>query len=421
MTVVGIVAEFNPFHNGHRWLLEEARSKLQPEAVICVMSGPFVQRGEPAICDKWARTRMALAGGVDVVIELPFCFAARSAYYFAFGALLTLQAAGATHVVFGSESGNLCSLNKVAALLAHETTAYQQILKSELARGLSYPAARASAVKYILHDNSPEMSRLLSGANNILGIEYLRIIKELGLKLSPVTYARRGADYHDIEVSELASATAIRRCIYRGALNRLSSALPEASLTILQEEIKAGRAPIPVDGLELAILNQLRLATRERLQNVYEITEGLENRLLLAARQSGTLPALRNAIKSKRYNLTRVNRMLLYSLFSVSKNQMALFDQVGPQYIRLLGFSAQGRKFLQNVKNNSVLPVLSTGSHIAKMIKTGPEHIRSHMLLLDIKASDVSSLLAPDPGQRQAGQDFLRRVIKLGPGQADGF
>lgn len=421
MAVVGIVAEFNPFHNGHRWLLEEARSKLQPEAIICVMSGSFVQRGEPAICDKWARTRMALAGGADLVIELPFCFAARSAYYFASGALRILQAAGATHVVFGSESGNLTALNRVASLLVDETTAYQQQLKSALSRGLSYPAARACAVKHILHDDSPEMSSLLSGPNNILAIEYLRVIKEFGLKLIPVTYARRGATYHDLEVSELASATAIRHAIYQGLLNQITPALPEASLNILQEEVQAGRAPIPVDGLELAILIQLRLATKERLQEVYEINEGLENRLLTAARQSGTLPELRNSIKSKRYNLTRVNRMLLYSLFSVSKNQLALFDQAGPQYLRLLGFSSQGRKFLQQVKNNSILPLLSTGSHIAKLIKNHPRHIASHMLALDIKSSDVFSLLIPDPGQRQAGQDFLRQVIELNPAQSGDF
>ena len=183
------------------------------------------------------------------------------------------------------ESGNLTALNRVASLLVDETTAYQQQLKSALSRGLSYPAARACAVKHILHDDSPEMSSLLSGPNNILAIEYLRVIKEFGLKLIPVTYARRGATYHDLEVSELASATAIRHAIYQGLLNQIPPALPEASLNILQEEVQAGRAPIPVDGLELAILIQLRLATKERLQEVYEINEGLENRLLTAARQ----------------------------------------------------------------------------------------------------------------------------------------
>jgi predicted nucleotidyltransferase len=376
------------------------------------MSGPFVQRGEPALCDKWARTRMALAGGVDVVLELPFCYAARSAYYFARGALLTLQAAGATHLVFGSEAGDLGRLGKVAAVLAHESPSYQEVLKGGLARGLSYPSARARAIEYVLHDDSPEMKGLLSGPNNILGMEYLRLIHELNLQLNPVTISRQGADYHDQEVSGLASATAIRHAIHCRDSQGISLALPADSLAILQEEMRAGRAPIPVDGLEMAILNRLRLASPAWLKGIYEITEGLENRLLSAAQQNGTLPALRNAIKSKRYNLTRVNRMLLYSLFAVSKNQMTYFDRVGPQYIRLLGFSSKGRKILHKLKNNSNLPVLSTGRHIAKLMKGTPAGAGLQMLSLDIQASDVFSLLAPNPLQRQGGQDYLRQVIE---------
>lgn len=421
MTVVGIVAEYNPFHNGHRLLVEEARSKLQPQAVVCVMSGPFVQRGEPAMCDKWARAQMALAGGIDLVMELPFCFAARSAYYFARGALLTLQAAGADHIVFGSESGRLDPLSKIAELLVCESASYQQQLKTGLSRGLSYPAARAYALKQILDDDSPEVSQLLSSPNNILGIEYLHIIKELGLSLKPVTITRRGSEYHDTQVSQLASATAIRQAVRQGHFDKLWSALPQPSMKILKEEIQAGRAPIPVDGLESAVIAQLRLGSEEWLKGIHEITEGLENRILSAANQSGTLAALRKAIKSKRYNLTRVNRMLLYSLFSVSKSQMARFDKAGPQYIRLLGFSSQGRKILQKVKNNSSLPVLSTGRQVAAMIKKSPEQISSEMLSLDIRASDIYSLLSPHPDQRQAGQDYYRKIIVSGSVESSGF
>lgn len=415
MSLVGIVAEFNPFHNGHRWLVNEIRHRLQPEAVVCVMSGPFVQRGEPAICDKWSRTRMALAGGVDLVLELPFCFAARSAYYFAQGALLTLQKAGADYVAFGSETGDLTPLSEIARLLTHETAAFQQELKSGLAKGLSYPAARADAIKAVIGDNSPEITQLLSSPNNILGIEYLHVIRKLGLNLKPFTIARRGAGYHDSEMNELASATAIRQAIYQGRIDRLPYGLPESSLHILQEEISSGRAPTLLDGLESALLSQLRLVSAESLQGIYEISEGLENRFLLAAQQSGTLAALRGTIKSKRYNLTRVNRMLLYSLFSVSKSQMARFDKAGPQYIRLLGFSSQGRKILQNVKINSGLPVLSTGSQVAAVLKNPVGNIGREMLALDVKASDIFSLLSPHPLHRQGGQDYYRQVVESGP------
>lgn len=412
MAVIGIVAEFNPFHNGHRLLIEKIRAEFRPEAIVCVISGPFVQRGEPALCDKWARTDMALAGGIDVVLELPFCYAARSAYYFARGALLTIQAAGATHLAFGSEAGDLACLSKVAAVLAHELPSYREELKNGLARGLSFPAARAGAIVYVLRDESPEMKQLLSGPNNILGIEYLRLIHELNLPLRPVTVNRQGAHYHDRGVSELASATAIRTAIHQGNNQEARLALPKGSQVILEAEMKSGRAPIPADGLETAILSRLRLGSPAWLKEVYEITEGLENRLLSAAQASGTLAALRSAIKSKRYNLTRVNRMLLYSLFAVSKNQMNCFDRIGPRYLRLLGFSSKGRKILHKLKNNSNLPLLSTGRQIAKLMKGNPAGLARHMLSLDIQAQDVFSLLAPDPLQRQAGQDYRRQVIE---------
>lgn len=412
MTVAGIVAEFNPFHNGHGLLIETVRRKLHPKAIICVMSGPFMQRGEPALCDKWARTRMALAQGVDIVFELPFCYATRSAYYFARGALLTLHAAGATHLVFGSESGELGHLIKVAAVLSHELPSYREVLQKELSRGLSFPAARAAAVESVLDDDSPEIKQLLSEPNNILGIEYLRIVHELDLPLKPFTIKRHGAGYHGKEASELASATGIRNAIHLGNSHQASLALPRSSLAVLQAEIEAGRAPIPVDSLEAAILTGLRLACPAWLSEINEVSEGLENRILSAAQQNGTLPELRKAIKSRRYSLTRVNRILLHSLFAVSKNQIACFDRVGPQYLHLLGFSSQGRKILQKLRNNSNLPVLNTGRRIAEFIGKPPCEAGLQMLSLDIKAQDVFNLLKPNPRQRQAGQDYRQQVIK---------
>ncbi len=413
MAIIGIVAEFNPFHNGHRLLIEKSRRMLQPQAVICVMSGPFVQRGQPALCDKWARTRMALSEGVDIVLELPFCYAARSAYYFARGALLTLQEAGATHLAFGSESGDLSRLNRVATLLGQEPPQWKKVLKDGLARGLSFPAARARAITHVLNDNSPEMEILLKSPNNILGLEYLRVIHELRLPIHPLTIRRQGSPYHARELSELASATAIRHAIIDGwEKSSIAPALPASSLAILQKEIECGRAPIPENGLEMAILSHLRLASPAELKGIYEIREGLENRLLSAAKQHGSLPELCHAISSKRYNLTRVKRMLLYSLFSLSKNQMTRFDRFGPQYLRLLGFSSKGLKILQKLKNNSSLPILSTGRQIAQVMQKTSADVKHAMLALDIQAQDVSSLLKPNPAQRGAGQDYRCQVIQ---------
>lgn len=419
MAVLGIVAEFNPFHNGHQYLLKQAIDEIRPSAVICVMSGHFTQRGEPALCSKWARADMALHAGIDLVIELPFCFAARSAYYFARGSLLTLYKTGVvSHIAFGSESGRLEPLVSVARLLASEPEAYRSLLKHYLGQGLSFPAARSRALQKYLPNPDPHTDGLLRGSNNILAIEYLHVIYEEELPLIPITFCRQGSTYHGTELNTYASASAIRLAAGKGDPSlAISPTMPLPSWNILQKEIAQGCAPVLPHALEQSIMLRLRSASKADLAKIYEVTEGLENRIKDAARTCTTLDSIRHRIKSKRYSLTRIDRMLLYSLLSLSKEQIGSFDRAGPQYLHILGFSSKGQKILQSIKNKSSLKVLSRGKDVARLLNDSC-HPSAQMLALDVLATDIYALLFPNPLQRKAGRDFTTQPVLFNPQRA---
>ncbi len=414
MAVLGIVAEFNPFHNGHRHLIEEAGKAEDFAAIVCVMSGNFVQRGEPALCNKWARARMALNCGADLVIEIPFCFAARSAYYFARAAVQLLSRTGVvTHIAFGSENGNIQTLKKMAAILAHEPQQYKTILKKNLSRGLSFPLARSKSLQEFTDNSDGELENILLGSNNILAIEYLRVIEEENLALVPLGIPRKGSKYHSTKLSTFSSATAIRNALNSsGKTEAIAAAMPAASLEILAEEIQHGRAPVLPDALEQAILFKLRSLHIKDLEKIYEISEGLEYRFKEAAVSCGNLDELRKSIKSKRYSLTRINRTLLYSLFSLSKNQAAHFDKHGPLYLHILGFSAKGRKILQEIKIKSKVKILNRGSDVRKACNQAGLSSSGDMIALDVYAGDIYSLLFPDPKARTGALDFTTSPVK---------
>ena len=415
MAVLGIVAEYNPFHNGHLHLIKEAKQIDSFNAVLCVMSGNFLQRGEPAICNKWARAEMALKSGADLVIELPFCFSVRSAYYFAQGALKLLQqTAVVTHLAFGAEYSNMQVLSSIADLLANEPIAYSRLVKENLATGKSFPLARSLALQQYMGKRSAELQKILPGSNNILAIEYLRVIKEEGLPFTPVLIQRKGSSYHDTELSPYASATAIRQSLLAShGLNELSESLPQDSLSILQREISAGRCPVSLGTLERTVLFKLRTMSLQDLSDIYEISEGLESRFKEAANYSGTIEQLLKTVKSKRYSFTRIKRTLMYILFALTTEQVKRFDQHGPLYFHILGFSSKGQKILQEMKINSQIPILSRGKDMKKARDDHPGTVLEKMIDLDVLATDIYTLLYPNPLERQAGKDFTTSPLRV--------
>lgn len=412
MAILGIVAEFNPFHNGHLHLLQQARQSGNFSATVCVMSGCFLQRGEPAQCNKWARAKMALDSGVDLVIELPFCFAVRSAYFFARGALQLLARTGVvTHVAFGSESGSLDTLIPLSKIIATEPIDFQQHLKCYLAQGLSYPIARARALEQYLHGQINNLQDILASPNNILALEYLRVINEDSLPLVPLTITRADSGYHSTAINPLASASAIRKVLEnKQDIDSIVSSMPAGSLAILKDEIASGRAPVLNDALSPLVLANLRTSTPEKLRNIYEVVEGLEYRIIHSALSSGSISELTHSIKSKRYSFTRVSRILLYSLCDLAKNQIETLDQSGPLYLHILGFSSKGRKILQMIQNNSDITVFNRGKDV-KAIMSGEKSIMQQMLQLDVTATDLYTLLYPNPEQRKGCQDFTTSPV----------
>lgn len=416
MPVLGIIAEFNPLHNGHIHFLHSAQQSQDFAATICVMSGNFVQRGEAALCNKWVRAQMALQAGIDLVIELPFSFAVRSAYFFARGGIQLLNRTGVvSHLAFGSESGCLEELQSVAAIIAHEDEEYKAHLKSNLSAGLSFPAARSKAVQAVIGNKQiNNVDALVAQPNNILALEYLRVLEQEAIPIQPITILRQGQGYNSLALSDYASATAIRHFLYQHPQNHSNlKALPENSLSLLQHEILSGRAPITTASLEQALLIKLRTIPLTNLAKIYEITEGLEHRVHTAALANGSWEELRQAIKSKRYSLTRINRLLLYILLNIEKQQILSFDQHGPLYIHILGFSTKGRKILQEIKNKSSLRILNRGSEVKGAFEDNSNEILQAMLGLDIRATNIYTLLYPNSSTRHGNQDFTTSPVMI--------
>lgn len=412
-SVLGIIAEFNPLHKGHLHFIQSAQQRYDFSATVCVMSGSFVQRGEAALCNKWVRTRMALQAGVDLVIELPFCFAVRSAYYFARGGIELLYRTGVvSHLAFGSENGQLEQLQSIAAIIADENPDYKNHLKYYLAKGLSFPAARAQTIQKIMGKQITGLEQIIQQPNNILALEYLRVLEQESLPLQPFTVPRKGSGYNNRELSPYASASAIRHALLeRPSLEGVTGFIPEEPGALLQQEIDAGRAPVNPDVLEQAVLAKLRIIPLNRLGRIYEITEGLEHRIQEAAISSGTLEELRQSIKSKRYSMTRINRILLYSLLELETEQMLDFDQHGPLYLHILGFSTKGRKILQEMKNKSSVRIISRGSEVKEACLDRSDPAIQAMLGLDIKSTDIYTLLYPKASARHGSVDYTTSPV----------
>ncbi|RKX42504.1 MAG: nucleotidyltransferase, partial [Thermotogae bacterium] len=351
MNVAGIVAEYNPFHNGHLYHMESARKITNCEAVVVVMSGSFCQRGEPAIIDKFSRAEAALQCGADLVLELPFCFAVQDAGGFAKGAVSLLSRTGVvTDIVFGSESGNLEALSKMAHVLVKQPPPFPELIHKELKKGLSFPNARKKALLAFFQATSelnPQDVLSIEKSNDILGLEYVKALIELSLSMKPHVVKRVGANYLSSKFSgTFSSATAIRESILCGRWDNVSQSVPEKSLNIILRELNEGRGPVALRNMESLILSSLRLKSRRELENIYGFSEGLEKRFIKCAAKAGTLEEFFKCVNSKRFTLSKIKRLSLFSFFNLDREFMEKSNKEGPQYLRVLGFNTKGQNLL---------------------------------------------------------------------------
>ena len=413
MQTVGIIAEYNPFHKGHAYQAQQARQLAQADTVIAVMSGHFTQRGEIAIIDKWRRAEAAVKSGVDLVLELPSVFAVRSAQYFAVGGVRLLSSLGIVdYLSFGAENSDLCCLSAAAAGL--DDPQVGEKLKLGLSRGKNYAAALADALVaggYTARD-------FIISPNNILAVEYLRALARYAPTIRPLPVRRIGSGFHDKNLSDgFASATAIRHeLLLSGSVTPpLHAALPTATAAILESLLDTGAAPAQISKLENIILAKLRSLSDKELLATPEISEGLENRIKLAARNVGNLPELLELIKTKRYPYSRLQRLLVHLLLGTKREQIAAFDASGPLYARVLALNSQGRAALRKINDLDNIAVITktTSALNSRNYHTKEFSPLQSMLAVDITATDLFCLSLPSTAQRKGGLDFRQSAIYL--------
>lgn len=388
--VLGIIAEYNPFHNGHLYHIKKSIEETGASSVICVMSGNFVQRGNTSIVDKWTKTKMALTNGVDLVLELPTIYSVSSAENFAEGAIRLLDSLKIVDTIsFGMEAKDIASLNNIANVLYTEPKEYTTILEHELRKGVSFPKARENAVMMYLNDIK-QYANILTGSNNILAIEYLKAIKKLKSKLNPIGIRREKVLYNDeIIIDDFASATAIRKMIATGQFSDIQKVMPKSSYALLADELRKGHYVLDLSKFQKEIIYNLRKMSVEEIAQLVDVSEGLENAIKNAANSSNNLVDFVNIVKSKRYTQTRIQRILIYALLGITNSKMLAFKKAVP-YARVLGFNENGKQLISQIaKKNKKVQIVTS---VKKYMDESKNKVLKEMLETDILATNVYTL-----------------------------
>lgn len=388
--VLGIIAEYNPFHNGHLYHIARSKQETNAQYVIGVISGNFVQRGNTSIINKWIKARMALLNGVDLVIELPTVYSISSAENFAEGAIKIFNSLGIVDTIsFGMETNDISTLNNIANVLYNEPKEYITLLSHELKKGSSYPKARENALMMYLNDIK-RYANVLQGSNNILGIEYLKAMRKTKSKIVPIGIKRQKVLYNDkYIVDEFASATAIRKMLMTRNVNDISKVMPRNSYLLLGEELKKGHYVIDISRFEKEIIYNLRKMSKEELSKLPDVSEGLENSIKNAADSCNNIKDLINIVKTKRFTQTRIQRILLYSLLGITKKEMDMSKKVTP-YARVLGFNNKGKELISEMMKLN--PKLNIVTSVKRYMDTVANRNLKEMLNTDILATNIYTL-----------------------------
>lgn len=366
MKILGIIVEYNPFHNGHIYHIQKAKEITQCDYVIAVMSSSFVQRGEPAIIDKWQRSRMALDYGVDLVIELPFVYSCQSADYFAKGAIKLLNAIGVTDICFGSEDGHIQTFLDIAYAIVEHETQYNQIVKELMNQGLRYPYACNKALQQILH-------KQITTPNDLLGLSYVKEIVSCHYHMTPHCITRTN-QYHDTTLSSVASASAIRKAIFKHV--NISHTLPYSE--------SYNKDVYCLENFFPYLKYQILTSSLEELKQYHMVDEGLENILMKNITKVSSMEELVQSLLSKRYTKPRIQRMLIHILMKNTKEDIQKAMDI--DYIRILAMNNHGKKYLNIIKKQCPYHLVT---HITKY--------KHPALDIEIKATKLLSLISSLP------------------------
>lgn len=373
MKILAIICEYNPFHKGHEYQIKTHKTKYNADAVICLMSGNFVQRGAPALFDKWTRAKTAVLSGADLVLELPTVYACQSSSRFSSGAVKLLDALGCVdYLSFGSECGEIAPLIHASSIISSDE--FLSLVKEEMKQGVSYPKARTNVVKKNFLSLDPA---LIEKPNNILALEYLSALKNLKSTITPVTLKRNEA---------FLSASKIREKINNEV--NIKEFVPESADYL---------ANLPYDkkAFDDIVSYQMRRETMESLRKIADVAEGLEGRFLKFARSTFGAEDLADSVKTKRYTRTRIDRIIINTLLGITDNDTELY----PEYARVLAFNDKGREALKEIDKKTKIPIITKLAD-AKITNSN----FSRILEKDILATDIYSILTND---KRAGKDYL--------------
>lgn len=380
MKIAAIISEYNPFHNGHKYQIEVLKKEY--DAVVAVMSGNFVQRGELALTDKWTRTKTALLNGVDLVIELPVVYALNTAEKFAYGGVNIVDKMGVVDCIcFGSEHGGIDDFYKAAEILNKEPENVSKRLNKFMNEGLNYPAARERAYEGVIN------TELIKSPNNILGLEYVKTLNAINSKVKAKTVKRIGAGYNDIDYTgKYNSASAIRKKIENN--EDYSKYVPENIYEIFRD-VHFFSADKLINILKYTVISR----EKDYIAKINDVSEGLENRIYESVKKGKSFEEIAELIKSKRYTMSRIKRILFSIILGIGK------EKKEPEYIRVLGMNNIGMSILKMMKEHSKLPIVTKTADFS-----------SSMLDKDILATDIA-YMSLDVDFTQIGMDYFTSPV----------
>lgn len=428
MKIVGLITEYNPFHNGHLYHIEEAKRVTGADTVVVVMSGDYVQRGTPAFMPKRLRAEMALRCGAGAVFELPVCYATGSAEYFALGAVSLLDRLGIVDCIcFGSECDDLKAMQKAADILLEEPEGYKELLRQYLKEGKSFPAARQSALSDHMGESST--AQILRDPNNILGIEYLKALKRTKSSMVPYTILRQGAGYHDRELDmQYSSASAIRSLLawsgsaihteqpsgtfdntpFSNILDDLENQVPPSCLAMLKDY---HRVQYPVYQNDFSLLLKYKLLNKqpESLLRYMDVSEELANRICTRLDDFFNFKQFSELLKTRELTRSRIDRALLHIMLGAKKKSVQEYIDGGLHfYARLLGFRKDQSRLLTEISKKSSLPLLARLSESSSLSETG-----RRMLRHDILASNLYTSVVTDKFRTAFQNEYRQALIKV--------
>lgn len=383
MNLTGIITEYNPFHLGHEFHLKNAKKDTKCDGIVCVMSGNFMQRGNPAIMDKWTRAKIAVLNGVDLVLELPLIYSLSSAEDFAYGGVKILSSLNCiNNIYFGSESGDISTLKEIAHTLYYEPDEYKKFLKSNLDLGLPFHKARVNALNNVM--KNLDVENILSNSNNILAIEYIKALIKLNSSITPFTLKREGSNYNDTDLSNtFSSATSIRETLK--SKNNLEEIKDSITFSTYKELTKLYSEKYDfVFEEDLFPYLKYKLITKGKyLNKIDDINEGLDNKILKEILSSNSLDDLILKSKSKRYTYTKISRILSKFFIGLEDFNTKALKENDINYIRPLAFNEKGASILKHIKKNTDINI------ITKV----PKHVEDDILKLDLLSTKAYSIL----------------------------